>query len=150
MRTFVVLGGCAVLAFCVLFTCAASAGYWLYARPITRDSQAPTAEVIRAEVQALPAGNASGGEQVFASVGCRACHSLEPNVRGVGPSLSGIAASAATRKPEYTAEMYIYESIVAPKAYVVPGFNGDIMPEGFKRQLTPQQIANLLAFLMSR
>ncbi len=145
-----VFGGCAVIAFCTLFACAMSAGYWLYARPIARDSQAPTTEIIRAELQALPEGNARAGERVFSSVGCRECHSLDQDVRIVGPSLSGIASRAATRKPDYTAEMYIYESIVAPRAFVVPGFNGDVMPAGFKQQLSKQLLADLLAFLMSQ
>ncbi len=145
-----VLGGCVVLALCVLITCAASVSYWLYARSDVGAPSAQTADVVRTELSVLPVGNANGGEQVFTSTGCRACHSLEPDVRTVGPSLGGIASRAATRKLEYSAEMYIYESIVAPRAFVVPGFNGDVMPAGFKQQLSKQQLADLLAFLMTK
>lgn len=146
----IVLGGCVLLGLCTLIVCVASVGFWLYTRPEARTAQLLTADAIRAELVALPAGTPSGGDQVFTTAGCRACHSLEPGVPIVGPSLSGIASNAATRKPDYTAEMYLYESIIAPKAFVVAGFSGDVMPEGFQRRLTPQQIADLVAFLMSK
>ena len=45
----------------------------------------------------LPAGNAKNGQALFASQGCAACHSLKPDEKIVGPSLSGIGKTAADR-----------------------------------------------------
>ncbi|MCI0394615.1 MAG: cytochrome c [Chloroflexi bacterium] len=88
---------------------------------------------------------------MFTGIGaCSACHSLDPDTRIVGPSLSGVAARAATRKLDYSAEMYIYESIVYPDAYGVEGFQGGIMPADFKQRLSQQQLADLVAFLTTK
>ena len=61
-----------------------------------------------------------------------------------------VASRAATRKPGDTAEQYIYESIVAPAAYTVAGFHEGIMPADYGRRLNDQQLADLLAFLMTQ
>jgi len=146
-----VFGGCAVLALCVLLTCSANAVYWFYALRTTGVAQEPAADVIGAKPESLPAGNVSGGEQVFTGKGgCSACHSLDPDERIVGPSLSGVASRAATLTPDYSAEMYIYESIVNPNAYVVEGFQGGIMPTNFEQRLSEQQLADLVAFLLTK
>ena len=41
------------------------------------------------------------------------------------------------------------ESIINPKAYVVPGYQGDRMPENFGNWLTRQALADLIAYLMT-
>jgi cytochrome c2 len=104
-------------------------------------------EALQAQLDALPAGNPADGRGTFASAGCSACHSLDAGVTLVGPSLNGLGAAAATRRPEYSAALYLYESIVHPDAYIVQGFQGGIMPQTFERILTPQQLADLVAFL---
>jgi hypothetical protein len=43
-----------------------------------------------------------------------------------------------------------YESIVDPNAYVAAGFQGAIMPDGYKQQLSEQQLADLIEFLMTQ
>jgi mono/diheme cytochrome c family protein len=144
--------GCAALVLCALLIGVADTGYWFYTQRTTGTTQESAADLIRAGLESLPAGNASSGEQVFRGVGaCSACHSLDPDVRMIsGPTLSGVASRAATVRPGYSAEMYIYESIVYPNAYVVEGFQGGIMPTGFKKQLSEQQLADLVAFLMTK
>ncbi|MBI3764063.1 MAG: c-type cytochrome [Chloroflexi bacterium] len=99
---------------------------------------------------ALPAGDAAKGKDEFAAQPCASCHSLEPNKRIVGPSLAGVAARAASRKPGYSAELYLYESITKPSAYVVQDFQDGLMPQNFAQTLTPQQQADLIAFLMTQ
>src|SRR5574337_943643 len=84
----------------------------------------------------LPEGDPAQGELLFTGkvngqYPCSACHSLQPNQTLVGPSLAGIATTAATRKDGYSAEKYIHESIVLPNAYIVEGFNQGIMPQTF-------------------
>lgn len=80
---------------------------------------------------------------------CRICHSLEPGVTLVGPSFAGIAARAATRVPGMTAEEYLYQSITDPDAYVVEGFPASQMVPNLGEILTEEQIADLIAFLMT-
>lgn len=103
------------------------------------------------------------GEKLFRTVSpaCNACHSIAPNVNLAGPSLAGIGLRAAQRAsdPGYhgkarDAEGYIRESITAPSAYVVPGgmysANGtSFMPDTFGKSLTPAQLDQLVAYLMS-
>jgi len=116
--------------------------------PIPTAAPAPI-EVLQAELAALPKGNPDAGQAAFTTAGCVACHSLEPDVKIVGPSQAGIAARAAARKPGYSAEVYLYESITRPDIYLVEGFQPDLMPKTFKETLKPQEIADLIAFLMT-
>jgi len=150
-----VLGGCVVVALCALPLClllggAANAGYWIIRQPPSALAQEPSGPIDPAGFDSIPAGDSSAGEQIFTTSGCSACHSLDAGVRIVGPSISGILTSAATRKPGYTAEMYLYESIISPNAYVVAGFQSGIMPAEYADRLSDQQLADLVAFLMMR
>jgi len=106
-------------------------------------------EVLQAEFEALPKGDATAGQAVFTSAGCVACHSLEPGVKIVGPSQAGLATRAATQKPGYSAELYLYESITQPNAYLVEGFQPDLMLKTFKETLMPQDLADVIAFLLT-
>ena len=117
--------------------------------PPTAEPGGPTpGEIEQAAFDALPAGNAANGETVFqGSGGCSACHSLVENQVIVGPSQHGISGRAPTRKPGYSAEAYLYESITNPNAYVVEGFQPNIMPQTFKDTLGPQGLADVIAFL---
>jgi cytochrome c2 len=49
---------------------------------------------------ALVAGDATAGEQTF-TVTCSVCHSTEPGVNKIGPSLAGIAGSKSGAVPNY-------------------------------------------------
>lgn len=92
---------------------------------------------------------------------CFACHSVAPGVNLAGPSLADLATRAAKTiaDPAYRGkakdvEGYIRESIVSPSAHVVPGpmysSNGrSFMPDTFGKDLTPQQIDQLVAYLSS-
>ena len=93
--------------------------------------------------------------------GCFACHSVTAGENMVGPSLSGIAATAAARvkAPDYKgkatdAASYIHESILDPNADIVAGAsfsaNGvSLMPPGFGQSLQPAQVDALVAYLMT-
>jgi nitric oxide reductase subunit C len=116
--------------------------------PIPTAAPAPI-EVLQAELAALPKGNPDAGQATFTTAACASCHSLEPDVKIVGPSQAGLATRAGTRKPGYSAELYIYESITRPDAYVVEGFPAGVMTQTFKATLKPQEIADLIAFLMT-
>ena len=147
---WLVLGGCALLTLVLLCVCA-GIGIWIYAPIASRTVQTPATSVSATDLEALPTGEASRGEQLFrGSAGCSACHSLEAGQRIVGPSLSGVATRAANRKPDTSAEQYLYESITQTNAYVVEGFQPDLMPKNFGLRLSSQDLADLIAFLMTQ
>lgn len=93
--------------------------------------------------------------------GCFACHSTTAGVSLVGPSLAGISAAAEKilKDPTYhgkatDAASYIRESILDPNAYVLPGptyssTGRSLMPTGFDTSLTPQQVNELVAYLVT-
>jgi nitric oxide reductase subunit C len=80
---------------------------------------------------------------------CGTCHSLEPDVVLVGPSLAGVASRAETRVDGQSAEEYLRNSILHPSEYVVEGFN-DVMQKNFGDVLTADQINDLVAFLLTQ
>lgn len=96
-------------------------------------------------------GSAEAGEKVLREVAapaCTSCHSLEPGVRGAGPSLANIGAEAGNRVAGMSAEEYLRQSIVEPDAFVVEGFS-DIMVDTYGAQLSKQQIDDLIAYLLT-
>jgi mono/diheme cytochrome c family protein len=94
-----------------------------------------------------PVGNPTAGKAVFASAGCAACHTLAAaGATGkIGPDLDDLTAEAA--KAGEPLEAFIKESIVNPGAYIAPGYAAGIMPPSFGTSLTPQQLADLVAFV---
>ena len=81
--------------------------------------------------------------------GCPTCHSLEPGMIGLGPSLATAGAEAGARVAGTFAAVYLRESILAPDVFVVEGFAGGIMPVTYGDELTEQQVADLVAFLLT-
>ena len=97
-------------------------------------------------------GDPAAGETVFngvASPACNTCHSLEPGVTLVGPSLSNIGAVAGDMVSGQSAEEYLHESVVEPNAYIVEGFPANVMPTNYGSQLTDQQITDLVAYMLT-
>jgi len=82
------------------------------------------------------------GAQVFANNGCGGCHALaEANAGGqVGPNLDEAL-------PGQSAAM-VEMSIVDPNAEVVQGFPPNVMPANYKQTLTPQEIEDLVQYLL--
>ena len=101
------------------------------------------------------AGDAAAGQQIFEQsmagslTGCAACHSVEPGVDLVGPSLANIGAEAGSRVSGTSAEAYMRQSIVEPNAYIVEGYGEGIMPAGYGDQLTEGELNDLVAYLLS-
>ena len=102
-------------------------------------------------------GDAGRGKELFnktvigpkSAPGCVTCHSLEPGKTLVGPSLAGIAGQAGTRVSGKSAEEYLRESIVNPNAFVVEGFPSGVMYQNYGKELSEQEIADLVAFLLT-
>jgi hypothetical protein len=48
-----------------------------------------------------------------------------------------------------TPEQYLIESVADPNAYLVPGFTANVMPINFADRITLQQMADLMAYMLS-
>ncbi|HRE47459.1 MAG TPA: c-type cytochrome [Aggregatilineales bacterium] len=95
-------------------------------------------------------GDPKKGQSVFAGVGtCSACHDVKAGKTLVGPTLKGIAVTAAERVPGMDATTYLREAILQPNKFVVKGFTAGLMPASFEQLLSAKQVDDLLAYLMS-
>lgn len=114
----------------------------------------------------LGAGDAAAGKAIAEGKGaCAACHiAAQPGAALVGPAWlaaqstdgKGLAAHVAERltAADYTGratsvEAYLYESITSPNAFVVAGFAPNIMPATYSQSLTAQELADLIAYLVT-
>jgi nitric oxide reductase subunit C len=110
------------------------------------------------------AGNADNGKTLFAqpvlngNAGCSTCHSLEPDKVIVGPSMAGIGARAATTVSGQSAEQYIRTSIVKTNDFLAKGCNAsdpnaecpaNVMPQDWEQKLKPEELNDLVAYLLS-
>lgn len=81
--------------------------------------------------------------------GCTACHSPEGNI-SVGPTWKGLYGKVETLAGGVKVkvdEAYLRESIVAPNAAVVEGFQPGIMPQDFGQKLSAEQVRALIAYI---
>lgn len=83
-------------------------------------------------------------------MGCAACHeaSISNLFRPVGPPLHEAGLVGRKRVPGMSAEEYLRQSITDPGAYLVPGYP-DSMPRGLANDLSPGDLAALVAYLAS-
>jgi len=120
----------------------------------------PLGEVVGTDITIpLPAGNADQGKALTESnLGCVGCHILAATGPAWLPSgdTPGIGDRAASRigQADYTgqattAEQYLLESIVSPDAHVVEGYAAGIMPANYGARITPQEAADMIAYLLS-
>ncbi len=141
----------------------------------TATPSGPVADSNFPSAQPLPPGNAARGQQLLAGevkltvsgnrAPCFACHTI-PGIADatatVGPNLGGVGTRAAQRikDPTYKGKAtdaagYIHESIVQPNAFIVPdnpAFQKDgksLMPEGLAGQMSPQDLADIIAYLLT-
>jgi len=126
------------------------AGFFLY-EVVTFDEapDAAAAVLSAAEVDALlvDAHPAHGAELVH-TYDCVTCH-VDGAVNGIAPPFDGVGGRAAGRVNDLSASAYLYDSIVHPTDYVVPGF-APAMPQNFGARLTPQELADVVAYLLEQ
>lgn len=111
-------------------------------------------------------GDAANGAILFTQkkIECDGCHDVTHNYPGgdFGPNQANVSAIAQSvlKNPDYkgkakTVEEYLRESILAPNVYLVPGDDyrekdgTSAMKQDFAQTLTPQQVEDLIAYLMS-
>jgi len=104
-------------------------------------------------------GNAENGKKLYESKtlgsnsaeGCVSCHNYDESKgkNDKAPYTAGTATRAATRVAGMTAEEYIHESIINPNAYVVENYKEGDMYQKWKAELSEQQIADLVAYLLT-
>jgi cytochrome c oxidase subunit 2 len=86
------------------------------------------------------------GQALVAANGCAACHSIN-GAPGIGPTWFGLFGRTETLTDGSTVvadEAYIHESIKAPQAKIVRGFENQLMPTyGF----TDDQIDDIVAYI---
>jgi mono/diheme cytochrome c family protein len=121
--------------------------------------EVPTGPVVGTDItKELPEGDAAAGEALTVSLGCTACHITTATGPAWLPSgeIPGIGERAAAEfnLPEYTgnatsAEQYLFESVVDPNIYLAPGFASGLMPQTYGATLTDQNMADLIAYLLS-
>ena len=110
-------------------------------------------------------GDATRGAKLYETLPCGSCHDISRPWPGgdICPNLGNIATEAArvVRQADYhgrarDAGGYIRESIVDPNAYIVPGPSyrqadgQSVMPKTFGQTLSPAEMDDLVAFLLTR
>lgn len=106
----------------------------------------------------LPEGDPNNGEILAESFACTTCHIAAPT----GPywlasdteTAIGERSEARLSQPDYTGgastpEEYLFESIANPSLYLVNGFADGVMPNNYSSTLTEQDIADLIAYLLT-
>jgi putative copper export protein len=115
---------------------------------VTMDELHESGGVPRGWILAPPAGDAARGREIFARLGCHACHrsgdpALPPS-SGLGPDLIGVG--------EHHPAAYILESILNPSAVIIdePGYTDasgrSIMPD-YRGRLSVAELIDLVAYV---
>lgn len=112
------------------------------------EAAAPT-DLPEAFAAALAEADPENGAELVVSTGCIACHSLDEGVKLVGPSWYHLADHAAEHVEGQSATLYLYESIVAPNAYVVEDYQPNLMPQNYQDLLGIEKIADIVAYLLT-
>ncbi len=145
------LSKCIAIAVCVVILTVCGANPQRIPPTSISNTQAPGNNTVSVESASLE-GNAEQGANLFKTAqgpvpACSTCHSTGQD-KIVGPGLGGISSRAETRVSGQSATDYIRTSILNPDAYIVPGFE-NIMPPIYEQRLSDQDVANLIAYLMT-
>ena len=97
---------------------------------------------------------AAAGKAFFGSNACLGCHGWPGRGGITGPDLAGIATRGSKQMPGLDAEAYIRVSILAPSAFIAANCPTgptcpDMMPRTFGAQLSPQEIEQLVRYLLT-
>lgn len=115
------------------------------------DSEAPS---LPRDVQA---GNSLRGEALFKqpiigtnrAAGCITCHALTGETVLVGPPLQVLTSDTLKNPEGLPPAEFLQLSIVEPDRHVTSGFEAGVMIQTYRDELSPQEIADLVAFLLT-
>ena len=106
----------------------------------------------------LPQGDPQNGEVLAQSFACTTCHIDAPTgpywpASDTEPAI-GERSETRIAQSDYsgqagTADEYLYEAIVNPGIYLVTGFADGVMPNNYGSTLTEQDLADIIAYLLS-
>jgi cytochrome c551/c552 len=99
---------------------------------------------------ALAAANPDNGSQVALARGCVGCHALDPAVTMTGPTWYHIGDTAVSRVAGESPALYLYNSIINPGGFVVANYPNGVMPANYSEQLSVQELADLVAYLLQQ
>ncbi len=114
--------------------------------------------------ESFPDGDVDAGRDAYLTYGCNACHGLPEDdavQAAVGPELASIGIDGAGWIDGYSAEAYIYESILDPSIFISPDCPNaacsgppSAMTSNFGLRMggseeLPQDMQDLIAYLMS-
>ena len=102
-------------------------------------------------------GDAVRGREVFNAElanadawSCIGCHPVQPGEPdSIGNNLSDIGARAGQMVAGMPAEEYLHTSILDPDSYLAGGYQEGIMYRGYRTALTPQQVNDLVAYMLT-
>ncbi len=97
----------------------------------------------------LPNADVAHGGELAVQKGCTACHSLDKDMKVIGPSFYAVGQIAAERVAGEGAALYLYNSIIHPNQTVVETFLPGLMPQTYGEQLSEQELADLIAYLLT-
>ncbi len=112
--------------------------------------EAVTAGLPEDVAAALASADPANGEQLALARGCIGCHSLDPNATMTGPTWHNVGDTAVSRVPGESPAFYLYHSITNPNLFVVPNYPSNIMPANYSEQLSTQELADLIDYLLQQ
>lgn len=99
--------------------------------------------------QPAPADPVARGERLFRAQ-CLGCHGVEPGApEALGPNLAGVATRASANPDGLTAAEWLLRETVDPNASIAPGFQSGLMPTTYGQSLSPEQLDDLVAFMLT-
>lgn len=105
-------------------------------------------------------GDPASGQTLFSSTfttaqgdwACTTCHYVDREDRLIGPGMLNLHDRAGSRVEGLTAEQYVFNSIIHPNDFIVPGdppYPEGVMPQNYREVFTDQQLYDLAAYLLS-
>ncbi len=97
-------------------------------------------------------GDAERGLSLTVPHNCIGCHVTDNSLIDVAPTWSEVADTAVGRAEQLGLAgpaMYLYRSIMEPNVYIVSGYTSDVMPDTYSVDLSEQDIADILTYLLT-
>jgi cytochrome c2 len=110
------------------------------------------ADLTELEFPSFAGGNIKRGQEIYNALGCRGCHetgAIAPITQGTWTRINNLRLKDPANAGK-TTEQYLAESILRPNAYIVPGYQGSIMPQTYCDQFDIFDMRDLIAYLRTQ